>query len=155
MKKTSKLSIMKAGVYVSLVVVVVIAALIPLDSSCEQNQVSVSSSDTDKRTSLARAVMCEEIYGQVPQGEAVVFSVKLGTVLCFSLFDPVPQQTSISHKWFFRDKINAEVRLSLKPPRWATFSRIQLRNTDKGPWRVEVVDEGGRVLHVLRFSIVD
>ncbi|MDY7036143.1 MAG: DUF2914 domain-containing protein, partial [Thermodesulfobacteriota bacterium] len=147
--------IMKLRLYISSLLVILIAALIPLKSSAQQEEDTASGTVSEKKLTLARAVMCEGINGQTPQGEAVVFSVKLGRVLCFSFFDPVPQQTSISHKWFFRDKINTEVKLSLKPLRWATFSRVHLRDTDKGPWRVEIIDQEGRVLHILRFSIVD
>jgi hypothetical protein len=45
--------------------------------------------------------------------------------------------------------------LTLKPPRWSTFSSIQLREADKGPWRVEIVDEKDRLHKTLRFSITD
>jgi hypothetical protein len=30
-----------------------------------------------------------------------------------------------------------------------------LRETDKGPWRVEISDQNGRVFSTLRFSITD
>ena len=146
---------MKQPIYLSFLLVLLIATFIPLKASPQQGGDTASNAVPEKKLTLARAVMCEGINGQTTLGEAVVFSVKLGRVLCFSFFDPVPQQTSISHKWFFRDKINTEVKLSLKPLRWATFSRVHLRDTDKGPWRVEIIDQEGRVLHILRFSIVD
>jgi len=38
---------------------------------------------------------------------------------------------------------------------WSTYSQIQLRETDKGPWRVEISDQNGKVFDVLRFSITD
>jgi hypothetical protein len=47
------------------------------------------------------------------------------------------------------------VKLSLKTPRWSTFSRMRLRNGEKGPWRVEITDEEGNILGVLRFSVTD
>jgi hypothetical protein len=46
-------------------------------------------------------------------------------------------------------------RLTLKPPRWATFSSIQMREGDKGPWRVEIWDEQNQLIKTLRFSVTD
>ncbi|NNG08274.1 MAG: DUF2914 domain-containing protein, partial [Desulfobacteraceae bacterium] len=36
-----------------------------------------------------------------------------------------------------------------------TFSRIGLRNGEKGPWRVEITDEDGNIFGILRFSVTD
>jgi hypothetical protein len=32
---------------------------------------------------------------------------------------------------------------------------VELRDADKGPWRVEISDEKGIIFHMLRFSITD
>ena len=108
-----------------------------------------------KTPTLVQAVMCEDVQGQTPLNEAIAFSLKVGKVICFTAFDPVPKTDFIYHKWFFRDALHRDVRLTLKPPRWATLSSMQLREADKGPWRVEIRDEKGRLLQILRFSIVD
>ncbi len=79
----------------------------------------------------------------------------MGKVYCFSSFDPVPKKTFIYHYWYFQDRLIARVKLTLKPPRWRTYSTIQLRKADKGPWRVEITDSKGQRFKVLRFSITD
>ncbi|MBW2108934.1 MAG: DUF2914 domain-containing protein [Deltaproteobacteria bacterium] len=99
--------------------------------------------------------MCEKIQDYVPQNPAIVFPVALEKVSCFTAFDPVPEKCVIYHNWFHRDTLSTRIKLSLQPPRWSTFSSIQLREADKGPWYVEITDEGGRVFRVLRFSITD
>ena len=109
---------------------------------------------SDKLT-LVRAVMCEAIQEYAPANPAVVFSIKLGRVSCFTEFDPVPKQTFINHKWYRMDSLITEKRLTLNPPRWASFSSVQLRDADKGPWRIEVTDENDKLMHTLRFSITD
>ena len=76
-------------------------------------------------------------------------------IFCFTTFDPVPQKTVIYHHWFHRDRPSAKVKLTLKPPRWSSYSSIQLRAEDIGPWRVEIADSQGRIFHVLRFSITE
>jgi hypothetical protein len=104
---------------------------------------------------LSEAVMCEEIFSNAPRNPTVVFSVSKEKAVSFTLFDPVPQKTVIYHNWYHRDVPSAKIRLELKPPRWSTYSSIQLRKTDIGPWRVEITDENGNIFGVLRFSVTD
>jgi len=120
-----------------------------------QNKQDPEPKAASKEMTLVYTVMCEEVKDLTPQNPAVVFSIKIGKVSCFTLFDPVPEKTFIYHKWFHKDNPSTNIKLALHPPRWATYSTIQLRETDKGPWRVEISDEKGRILNMLRFSIID
>jgi len=104
---------------------------------------------------LVEAVMCEEIKGSVPQDPTTVFSVERRTAVCFTAFDPVPRQAVVYHHWFHRDTPSARIKLTLKPPRWSSYSSIQLRAEDIGPWRVEITDAQGNIFHVLRFSVTE
>jgi hypothetical protein len=104
---------------------------------------------------LVQAAVCEAIKDQDPLNQGVVFSVSIGKLLCFTSFDPVPKETSIYHNWYSKDSLSKTAKLSLRPPRWSAYSRIELREADKGPWRVEIATGKGRILRVLRFSITD
>jgi hypothetical protein len=104
---------------------------------------------------LVDAAMCEKIENLDSVNKAVVFPVSIGQVYCLTNFDPVPNETLIYHRWYHADDLSTQVRLRLHPPNWATFSTIQLREADKGPWRVEVTDQDGRIFTILRFSITD
>ena len=104
---------------------------------------------------LFEAVMCEEIYNDAPRNPTSVFSASKERAVSFSVFDPVPQKTFIYHNWYHRDVPSAKIRLQLNSPRWSTYSSIQLRKTDIGPWRVEITDDKGHVFGVLRFSVTD
>ena len=108
-----------------------------------------------KNPTLVKAAMCEEVKKSTPKNQAVVFSMNLGRVFCYTSFDPVPEKTIIHHNWFYRDKLSSKINLVLNPPRYSTYSRIQLRENDKGPWRVEITDKRGNILDILRFSVVD
>lgn len=108
-----------------------------------------------KGLTLIQALVCEKVVDGIPQEPAIVFSISRGKVSFYTFFDPVPQNTFVTHHWYYRDEPSARIRLQLRPPRWATFSTIQLRDTDKGPWRVEVTDAAGVALKELRFSITD
>ena len=109
----------------------------------------------NEKLTLVQAAMCEGIEDNSPKNRAIVFPFSIGRVHCFTAFDPVPDETVIYHKWYFRDKLRARVKLSLKTPRWATFSRIRFRDEEKGPWRVEITDEEGNIFGILRFSVTD
>lgn len=120
-----------------------------------ENSPKLLSVSDSKELTLAQAAMCEGIKDFYPHNPGAVFSITIGEVSCFTLFDPVPGKTFIYHNWFHRDNPSTTKKLSLNPPRWSTYSKIQLRETDKGPWRVEISDYKGKVLHILRFSITD
>lgn len=104
---------------------------------------------------LVRAVMCEAIQEYAPVNPAVVFSIDRGRISCFTEFDPVPVQTFVLHKWYRRDSLVTEKRLTINPPKWSSFTSMQLRDADKGPWRVEITDAEGNIMRTLRFSITD
>lgn len=131
----------------------------PSSQTFAQELEEVTPVEPPKELTLVRAVICEAIRGIEPLNEAVVFSIKRGEVYCFLDFDPVPEETRVRVSWFFKDERRRRVELLLKPPvpysRLALYDPIQLRDTDKGPWRVEVKDEEGNILKTLRFSIAD
>ncbi len=120
-----------------------------------QEKRNTSPPSAPQKATLVQAAMCEGIKELTPENQAIVFSITIGRVSCFTSFDPVPEETFIYHNWFRRDRLSTRIKLSLQPPRWSTFSSIQLREADQGPWRVEVTDQDGRILHLLRFSITD
>ncbi len=104
---------------------------------------------------LTKAVMCESIENFRPMNPAVVFSISQGEVFCYSNFDPVYDKTYIFHRWYKKDKLIFTMRLTLSPPKWASFSSIKIRNADKGPWRVDILDVDDNLLQTLRFSMAD
>jgi hypothetical protein len=104
---------------------------------------------------LFQAVMCEDVKNQQPVNPTIVLSVSLGKATCFTSFESITGRTYVVHNWIRKDVSVTKVKLFLKPPLWSTYSRIHLREIDKGPWRVEIIDSGGNILKTLRFSITD
>ncbi len=105
--------------------------------------------------SLGEVVMCEGIKDYAPVNRAIVFSLEIGKIYCFTSFDHVPQETMIYHNWYRNDRLITTKRLSLQPPQWSTFSSIQLREADKGPWRLEIKDRAKKILRIVKFSVTD
>ncbi len=107
------------------------------------------------RLTLARAVMCEAIHSFKPLNTGVAFSVSVGKIFCYTAFENIPTKMFIHHIWYRNDQLVTRRGLQLLPPRWSSASSIQIRDADKGSWRVEITDDQGRVLKTLRFGIVD
>ncbi len=104
---------------------------------------------------LFQALMCEDIFSNAPRNPTTVFSVDQKKAICYTSFSQVPQKLIIYHNWYHRDVPSAKIRLTLKPPSWSTYSSIELNQSDIGPWRVEITDEAGNALAVLRFSVTE
>lgn len=115
----------------------------------------IEQSSGPEKLSLVQAVTCEDVEEGSPKNEAIVFSVRLGEVTCFTSFEHVPERTIVYHNWFYMDEPKSKIKLSLRSPKWSTFSKRKLHESDKGLWRVEVTDSEGKILKTLRFSIVD
>ena len=130
---------------------IILAVVLVVPGTAWTEDISSPSEDP----TLVKAVMCEFIQKLTPTNEAIVFSIDLGQVSCFTEFDPVPKQTVIYHKWHHKGRLIAVKQLTVNPPRWSSFSSIQLRETDKGPWLVDVTDQNDKLLYTLRFSITD
>jgi hypothetical protein len=104
---------------------------------------------------LKQAVLCEKITKNKPVYEGVVFSSAIQKLYCFTYFEPVYGESIIFHKFYFNDKLIKKFPLSIKPPSFATYSRLELRESEKGPFRVDITDAEDNILTTIRFSITD
>ncbi len=136
-----------------LLVVLPLATILTVATeTCQAQQEEQGDDDTPR---LVKAVMAESIDTLSPVNEAVVFSIDLRRLICFTEFDPVPVPSLIYHTWYHRGVLIAQKQLTIKPPRWSSFSGMQLRDTDIGPWQVDITDDHGRIIETLRFSITE
>ena len=123
--------------------------------ACFSEALAEEGDGDERKLAITQAVMCEEIREYEPFNKATVFSISSGKVYCYTAFNPVPRDMYIYHSWYRRDRLITTRRLSLKTPEWSVFSTVQLRQADKGPWRVEVKDHNGGTIKTIRFSITD
>ena len=145
---------MKHRILHLLFLAVILGFLCPSSAKSQSGDTAESKLSAGKIV-LVQAVMCEDLLERIPQNSTTVFSIERRKAICFTSFDPVPEKTIIFHQWFHRDQTSAKMQLTLKPPRWSTYSSIQIRAEDIGPWRVEISDSQGHMLDVLRFSITE
>jgi len=137
-----------------LLLAVIPGFLFPFSVKSQSGDTTESKISTAKIV-LVQAVMCEDLLERIPQNPTTIFSIERRKAICFTSFDPVSEKTIIYHQWFHRDQTSARIKLTLKPPRWSTFSSIQFRAKDIGPWRVEITDSKGNIFQILRFSITE
>jgi hypothetical protein len=137
-----------------LLLAVIPGFLFPFSVKSQSGDTTESKISTAKIV-LVQAVMCEDLLERIPQNPTTIFSIERRKAICFTSFDPVSEETIIYHQWFHRDQTSAKIKLTLKSPRWSTYSSIQFRAEDIGPWRVEISDSQGNILNVLRFSITE
>lgn len=146
---------MRAKLLTFLSVLLWVGVFLPWQALSQEKGEGLLKAAVPQQLTLVEAVTCEEVKDHVPQNRAIAFSITNGKACCFTSFDPVPEKTYIYHNWFYRDKLTARIKLLVQPPRWSTFSRIQLREADRGPWRVEISDQKGTLLRIVRLSITD
>jgi hypothetical protein len=145
---------MKYRILHLLLLTVIIGFLFPFSAKSQPGDTGASKLSAGKIV-LVQAVICEDLRELIPQNPTTVFSIERRKAICFTSFDPVSKKTIIYHQWIHRDRTSAKIKLTLKPPRWSTYSSIQFRAEDIGPWRVEITDSQGHILDVLRFSITE
>lgn len=104
---------------------------------------------------VKNAVMCENVQDGLPVNQTIIFSVSNAWAYCWSELDPVPADGIIYHKWYRKGALITSPPLEVRPPRWATYSRLPLRQADIGPWHLNITDESGNVLKTLRFSVTE
>ena len=143
--------IFRAHHFALFIVILFIAGVTTAQVKNQSVNTSVSSGDLH----LAHAVMCGAMEAFKPVNRSTVFSVNSGKVMCFREFDRVPLQTEFFHDWIKHGELVFRKKLVLKPPRWSSVSSIQLREADKGPWRVEIRNANGKLIKLMRFSITD
>ena len=138
-----------------LMVILLLTALLPAVAVGQAPIVEPPVAVEPKKLTLGATATCEAVQNGIPENKAVAFSSAIKKVYCYTNFTSVPEKMFTFHNWYLRDNLKASVKLVLRPSRWSTYSAMELRSSDKGPWRVEVTDEEGNILSTLRFSIID
>lgn len=83
-----------------------------------------------------------------------ISSTSVKALYCFTrLVNPSGTDTTIKHRWFKNGELVSEQELSVKGTKWRTWSKKPIDRQSVGEWRVEAVDDTGRVLKRVEFKI--
>lgn len=109
--------------------------------------------DTDK---VSRAVLTREVVDREPVNvfkADVRFNEFTDTMAFFSELKNLQGQ-KVKHVWRYEDEVLASIELEVTSPRYRTFSNKTILPEQIGNWRVDVVDEQGRLLAQKEFRIL-
>lgn len=101
------------------------------------------------------ALMCESVQDGLPVNQTIIFNASSPSAYCWSEFDPVDADGVVYHEWYRKGVLITRKKLAVHAPRWATYSRLPLREADIGPWHLNITDENGNVLKTIRFSVTE
>jgi hypothetical protein len=73
---------------------------------------------------------------------------------CFSrTVAPAGADSSIRHLWYKGDEKVGEYMLPVKGEKWRTYSKKSIPKGWAGDWRVEVIDNSGKLLKTVKFRM--
>jgi hypothetical protein len=109
--------------------------------------------DAPPEITVAKAVICTGVQDRAPVGEGTLFPSTVGKIYCYSLILLPEGETTIHHIWYWEDNRMADVPLTVRAPRFRTYSSKQILPQWKGAWRVELTGPDGKVLATTAFTI--
>ncbi|CAH2030714.1 DUF2914 domain-containing protein [Trichlorobacter ammonificans] len=62
-------------------------------------------------------------------------------------------ETRITHRWLRDGTLVKETTLPVKARRWRAYSSLPVDAGSVGQWRVELLDEGGKLIKTLEFKV--
>jgi hypothetical protein len=107
----------------------------------------------EESTLQVTATICTEIVKREPVGAGESFPATVEKLFCHTLVEGAQDNTSITHVWYYGDRIMAEVPLAVNSVRWRTWSSKRMMPGWTGAWRVDIQDENGTVLTSASFRL--
>lgn len=101
--------------------------------------------------SVAKAALATKIENRQPIGISDSFAEGTRVYLFNTILNPGGKGILVHHKWYRGEERVTSIKLSIKAARWRTWSVIPVYG--KGPWRVDIVEPSGRVIHTEKFTV--
>jgi hypothetical protein len=97
--------------------------------------------------------ICEGIRSRTPIKVGSRFPKTVRGLYCFSEIRGAEEPTTISHLWYYKGRMMADVTLSVDYKRMRTWSSKNIQSDWIGEWKVYVVSSHGNVLASTQFTI--
>ena len=103
--------------------------------------------------SFSRIVLTDQMNNLQP-GKAVGQLINYPQIKRLYLFTELKNYAGqiLRHRWYFRDKLHTEAVLTIEDSPWRTYSENWLLDNQRGPWRVEIVDQTQKVIFQYSFN---
>ena len=103
---------------------------------------------------ISEAEFAKKIIDRVPINIVREFDNSLGKIYFFTNIRNL-QDTSITHRWIYNNKVMADVVFDIKGSRWRVWSSKNLWHTWTGNWIVEVLTSENEVLYQKEFNYIE
>ncbi len=96
---------------------------------------------------------CTAIENHVFTGVDESFPASVGKIYAFTKIVGAATDTFVTHRWYYENKLMAEVKLPVRSSNWRTFSSKNIMPEWTGQWIVDIADEDGTVIYSLPFTV--
>ncbi len=96
-------------------------------------------------TNISQAVFAKNINNREPQDIIESSDNTLKKIFFFTNIRKLKGET-ITHRWLYKDRVMAEVKLYIGGSRWRTWSSKNIWHNWLGTWMVQVIKEDGEIL---------
>lgn len=113
--------------------------------------ISINAEEVKTDIVISRAVICKDIQNREPVDVGISFAADAEKIYFFTEIKST-ESGQIKHIWYYKNEKVSETTLDYRPPRFRTWSTLQIKPVQKGEWNVEVVYDT-TVLNRLVFKI--
>lgn len=109
-----------------------------------------------ERMVVLRSLACKKVKNNQPLYPGKRFPTDVGRVYCHSLLDNNSgKHNDIYHIWYMNGNLKAKVRIRVREGNEIpAFSDREIKNEDKGTWKVEITDSDKKILDTVIFEVV-
>lgn len=102
---------------------------------------------------VTRAVVATGVQDREPVGEATSFDANVGTLYFYTVLEGDFPDQQVEHVWLHDGEEVARVPLTVRGPRWRTWSMKTMPAEPSGTWTVRVLNASGAELETVEFTV--
>jgi len=102
---------------------------------------------------VSSLVIATGVENREPVGAAEQFTADVGTLYAYMVVEGDFSETQLTQVWVHGGDEVARVPLTVRGPRWRTWSSKTLPPSWTGDWTVNVVDQDGNTLKSAAFTV--
>ena len=105
---------------------------------------------------VIQTLACKKVKNNQPLYPGRRFPTDIGRVYCHTLFNNNSgKHSDIYHIWYMNGSLKAKVRIRVRDGKEIpAFSHREIKNNDKGTWKVEITDSDKKILDTVIFEVV-
>ncbi len=123
------------------------------DAGEQRAEPETATKSAHQKIAVSSLKICQEIRSRTPIKVGTRFPKTVRKLYCFSEIRGAEEHTTISHIWYYKGKIMADVTLSVDYERMRTWSSKNIQSDWIGEWQVYVISASGNVLDSIKFTI--